>query len=137
MKIFAPFFLFFCITIQAQSVKKTIAPIASLHKTEQVSVTNQLGGSSNSQPIKNQVQAFHGSAFKNATPKVDLRGVFLPSVSNLSWPTNRKATPAVQQAELITILDNLKANGIIRFFYKCAQKVMLCTLQPLTHGRIG
>ena len=84
MKIFAPFFLFFCITIQAQSVKKTIAPMASLHNVEQVSVTNQLGGSSNSQPIKNQVQAFHGSGFKNTTPKVDLRGVFLPSVSNLS-----------------------------------------------------
>jgi uncharacterized lipoprotein YddW (UPF0748 family) len=52
-----------------------------------------------------------GVEYNKKTPKRDLRGVFLPSVSNLSWPTNRKATPAVQQAELITILDNLKANG--------------------------
>ena len=140
MKIFAPFFLFFCITIQAQSVKKTIAPMASLHKTEQVSVTNQLGGSSNSQPIKNQVQAFHGSAFKNATPKVDLRGVFLPSVSNLSWPTNRKATPAVQQAELITILDNLKANGYNTVFLQVrpeSDALYASTIDPWSYWLTG
>lgn len=69
MKIFAPYFLFMCIAIQAQTGKVT---------------TN---------------------------PKADLRGVFVPSISSLSWPTNRNATPTVHQAELITILDNLKANG--------------------------
>ncbi|MEN3322391.1 family 10 glycosylhydrolase [Mariniflexile soesokkakense] len=69
MKIFAPYFLFLCIAIQAQT----------------------------------------GKLIPN--PKADLRGVFVPSISSLSWPTNRNATPAVQQAELITILDNLKANG--------------------------
>ncbi|MFM9987410.1 family 10 glycosylhydrolase [Flavobacterium sp.] len=49
--------------------------------------------------------------FNEAIPKRDLRGVFLASVFNLDWPTNRLATPAVQQAELITILDNLKNNN--------------------------
>lgn len=69
MKIFAPYFLFFCIAIQAQTGKGI------------------------------------------TTPKADLRGVFVPSISSLSWPTNRNATPTEQQTELITILDNLKANG--------------------------
>ncbi|MBP0902540.1 glycoside hydrolase family 10 protein [Mariniflexile gromovii] len=69
MKILAPYFLFLCIAIQAQTGKGI------------------------------------------TTPKADLRGVFVPSISSLSWPTNRKATPAVQQAELIAILDDLKTNG--------------------------
>ncbi|CAH8283146.1 uncharacterized lipoprotein YddW (UPF0748 family) [Mariniflexile fucanivorans] len=69
MKILAPYFLFFCLAIQAQVNKETVAP------------------------------------------KGDLRGIFIPSISSLSWPTNKKATPAVQQAELIAILDDLKANG--------------------------
>lgn len=55
-------------------------------------------------------QCVQGPEFSKATPKRDLRGVFLTSVFNLDWPTNRAATPAVQQAELITILDNLKIN---------------------------
>ncbi|MEM8522430.1 family 10 glycosylhydrolase [Flavobacterium sp. PL12] len=49
--------------------------------------------------------------FSKTTPKRDLRGVFLASVFNLNWPTNKLATPAVQQAELLTILDNLKFYG--------------------------
>ena len=56
-------------------------------------------------------QCIQNSEFYDATPKRDLRGVFLTSVFNLDWPTNRLATPAVQQAELITILDNLKNNN--------------------------
>ena len=56
-------------------------------------------------------QCPQGAEFSKTTPKRDLRGVFLASVFNLNWPTNKTATPAVQQAELIVILDNLKANG--------------------------
>lgn len=56
-------------------------------------------------------QCVLGTEFNKATPKMEVRGVFLPSIFSLNWPTNRTATPAVQQAELITILDNLKANG--------------------------
>ena len=56
-------------------------------------------------------QCIQSIEFNNATPKRDVRGVFLTSVYNLDWPTSRTATPAVQQAELIIILDNLKANG--------------------------
>ncbi|MEO8234666.1 MAG: family 10 glycosylhydrolase [Flavobacterium sp.] len=56
-------------------------------------------------------QCIQNTEFYDATPKRDLRGVFLTSVFNLDWPTNRLATPAVQQAELIAILDNLKSNN--------------------------
>ncbi|QBN17680.1 family 10 glycosylhydrolase [Flavobacterium nackdongense] len=56
-------------------------------------------------------QCVTGSEFNKSTPKRDLRGVFVASVFNLNWPTNRTASPAVQQAELIAILDNLKLNG--------------------------
>jgi uncharacterized lipoprotein YddW (UPF0748 family) len=56
-------------------------------------------------------QCVTGSEFSKTSPKRDLRGVFVASVFNLNWPTNRLASPAVQQAELIAILDNLKLNG--------------------------
>ncbi len=56
-------------------------------------------------------QCVVGTEFNESIPKKDLRGVFVGSVFNLDWPTNRAATPTVQQAELITILDNIKNNG--------------------------
>lgn len=58
-----------------------------------------------------EAQCIQGPEFSKTTPKRDLRGVFLPSVFNLTWPTNKTASPAVQQAELLTILDNLQNNG--------------------------
>ena len=44
-------------------------------------------------------------------PKRDMRGVFLPSLFSISWPSDRNAAPAVQQAELLVMLDDMKANG--------------------------
>lgn len=44
--------------------------------------------------------------------------MFLASVYSLNWPTNRLATPEVQQAELIAILDNVKANGYNTVFFQ-------------------
>lgn len=61
--------------------------------------------------LNNNAQCLMDVEFSKSNPKRDLRGVFLASVYSLNWPTNRLATPAVQQAELITILDNLKTNG--------------------------
>lgn len=48
-------------------------------------------------------QCVTGSKFSKTNPKRDLRGVFVAAVFNLNWPTNRSASAAVQQAELITI----------------------------------
>jgi len=107
MKIFAPYFLFFFITIQAQVGKE----IASLDIASQPKNSTELNGFFHLKPFRTSTQSVLGNDFSSTTPKGELRGVFLPSVSSLSWPTNRKATPAVQQAELITILDDLKANG--------------------------
>jgi uncharacterized lipoprotein YddW (UPF0748 family) len=56
-------------------------------------------------------QCVQNPEFDKAIPKRELRGVFLASIFNLDWPSNRLATPAAQQAELITILDNLKNNN--------------------------
>jgi uncharacterized lipoprotein YddW (UPF0748 family) len=56
-------------------------------------------------------QCIQDSEFNDAIPKRDLRGVFLTTIYNLDWPSSRTATPAVQQAELTTILDNLKTKG--------------------------
>ena len=61
--------------------------------------------------LNSNAQCLTDAEFSKSNPKRDLRGVFLASVYSLNWPTNRLATPAVQQAELITILDNLKTNG--------------------------
>ena len=63
-------------------------------------------------------QCLQGAEFTKTTPKRDLRGVFLTSVFNLNWPTNKTASPAVQQAELITILNNLQANGYNTVFFQ-------------------
>lgn len=61
--------------------------------------------------LSSNAQCLTDAEFSKSNPKRDLRGMFLASVYSLNWPTNRLATPSVQQAELITILDNLKANG--------------------------
>lgn len=63
-------------------------------------------------------QCLMDAEFSKNNPKRDLRGVFLASVYSLNWPTNRLATPAVQQAELIAILDNVKANGYNTVFFQ-------------------
>lgn len=49
-------------------------------------------------------------------PLRSLRGAWVTSVFNLDWPTNRQASPATQQAELLRILDTLKATGFNTVF---------------------
>ena len=45
-------------------------------------------------------------------PKEEFRAAWVATVINLDWPGTRGASPAVQKAELITILDGLKAAGL-------------------------
>lgn len=68
--------------------------------------------------LTTKAQCITGTEFNKATPKRDLRGVFLASVFNLNWPRNPYASPATQRAELIVILDNLKANGYNVVFFQ-------------------
>ncbi|MGB4958212.1 MAG: family 10 glycosylhydrolase [Saprospiraceae bacterium] len=56
--------------------------------------------------------------FNRATPKRDIRGVFLTTVFNLNWPSTINASTAVQKAELISILDHLKDNGYNAIFFQ-------------------
>ncbi|MCG9791836.1 family 10 glycosylhydrolase [Flavobacterium algicola] len=68
------------------------------------------------QVVMTKAQCLSNTEFDKTHPKQEMRGVFLASVYSLNWPTNRLATPAVQQAELIEILDNLKGNGYNTIF---------------------
>jgi uncharacterized lipoprotein YddW (UPF0748 family) len=44
-------------------------------------------------------------------PKREFRAAWVASVTNLDWPSSQTATPAAQQAELVTMFDGLKAAG--------------------------
>ncbi|WP_445738435.1 glycoside hydrolase family 10 protein [Mariniflexile sp.] len=87
-----------------------------------------------------KAQSATSSDFNNTVPKHDLRGVFLPSISNLNWPTNRKATPAVQKAELLAILDHLKANGYNTVFLQVrpeSDALYASTIDPWSYWLTG
>jgi len=52
----------------------------------------------------------------DSSPKRDLRGAWVSTVSNIDWPSARTLTTAQQQAELIKILDTLNNTGINTVF---------------------
>ena len=85
-------------------------------------------------------QCVPGNEFNKNTPKRDLRAVFLTTVFNLDWPTNRTALPAVQRAELITILDNLQANGYNTVFFQVrpsSDALYASTIEPWSYYLTG
>ena len=45
-------------------------------------------------------------------PKQEFRGAWIATVANLDWPRNQNLTTAQQQADLVEILDGLKAAGV-------------------------
>jgi uncharacterized lipoprotein YddW (UPF0748 family) len=51
-------------------------------------------------------------------PKRELRAAWIATVVNLDWPTSRTADPGTQRAQLISILDGLKAVGINSVFFQ-------------------
>ena len=91
-------------------------------------------------PIETNAQCVTGSEDVASHPKRDLRGVFLPSVLSITWPSNRNATPAVQQAELITMLDNMKANGYNSVFLQVRPEcdaLYPSTIEPWSYWLTG
>ncbi|WP_395078098.1 family 10 glycosylhydrolase [Flavobacterium sp.] len=85
-------------------------------------------------------QCIQNIEFNDAIPKRDVRGVFLTSVYNLDWPTSRTASPSVQQAELIVILDNLKNNGYNTVFIQVRPEcdaLYNSTLEPWSYRLTG
>lgn len=57
-------------------------------------------------------------ALSQSLPKPEFRGVWIATVANLDWPTLRTASPATQRADLIDLLDKLKAAGINAVFFQ-------------------
>lgn len=51
-------------------------------------------------------------------PKPEFRGVWIATVANLDWPLSRTASPATQRADLIDLLDKLKAAGTNAIFFQ-------------------
>jgi uncharacterized lipoprotein YddW (UPF0748 family) len=45
-------------------------------------------------------------------PKREFRGVWVATVDDIDWPLHKGEPPAVQQQELVSMLDNLKSTGI-------------------------
>ena len=85
-------------------------------------------------------QCVTGTEFSKTIPKRDLRGVFVAAVFNLNWPTNRLASPAVQQAELIAILDNLKSNGYNTVFLQVRSEcdaMYISSIEPWSQWLTG
>jgi uncharacterized lipoprotein YddW (UPF0748 family) len=56
--------------------------------------------------------AFTGLFAQANPPKREFRGAWVATVANIDWPTNRNATPGEQIAELVSIMDKLKASGV-------------------------
>jgi uncharacterized lipoprotein YddW (UPF0748 family) len=57
-------------------------------------------------------------ALGQSLPKPEFRGVWVATVANLDWPTSRTASPATQRADLIDLLDKLKAAGANAIFFQ-------------------
>lgn len=49
---------------------------------------------------------------QSVPPKREFRGAWIATVQNLDWPSSNTSSTAQQQAQLISILDGLKALGI-------------------------
>lgn len=54
--------------------------------------------------------------FPQITPKRELRGAWISTVSNLDWPSSKYSSPATQQTELRTMLNTLKNAGVNTVF---------------------
>jgi uncharacterized lipoprotein YddW (UPF0748 family) len=85
-------------------IQKSISP--ELAKTSTLYHTNQGADACEANPAE----------ISPLNPLRDLRGAWLTSVFNLDWPTNRTATPAVHQAELLKIFDTLRNAGFNTVF---------------------
>lgn len=85
-------------------------------------------------------QCIEGTEFNAAHPKREMRGVFLPSVANISWPSNKTASPGVQQTELLGILDKIKANGYNAVFLQIrpeSDALYVSSLEPWSIALTG
>ena len=91
-------------------------------------------------PIDITAQCVTGAEFDTAHPKVEMRGIFVASVANITWPSNRNATPAVQQAELLNILDEIELYGYNTVFLQVRPEcdaLYPSTIEPWSYALTG
>ena len=91
-------------------------------------------------PTQIHAQCITGAEVDTAHPKRDMRGVFLPSLYNISWPSSKTASPAVQQAELITMLDKAELEGYNAIFLQVRSEcdaVYISAIEPWSYWLTG
>lgn len=90
--------------------------------------------------LKGNGQCITGQEYSKNTPKRELRGVFLVSIYNMNWPSDKNASPKVQQEELIAILDQVKANGYNTVFLQVRTEcdaLYNSTIEPWSYRLTG
>ena len=74
-------------------------------------------------------------------PKHEMRAAWIATVINLDWPTTRSATAsAVQQAQLVSMLDGLQASGVNAVFFQVrseADAMYDSPYEPWSHWLTG
>lgn len=81
-----------------------------------------------------------GPEITAAHPKRDMRGVWISTVSNIDWPSSRTATPAVQMAELKTMLDSFVTAGINAVFFQArpeSDALYVSSIEPWSYYLTG
>lgn len=61
-------------------------------------------------------QSINGSEFNTEHPKREMRGIFVPTVFNITWPSKSSDSPDKQKEELVGLLDNARSNGYNTIF---------------------
>ncbi|MEM1092973.1 MAG: family 10 glycosylhydrolase [Bacteroidota bacterium] len=77
---------------------------------------------------------------QTSAPKQEFRGAWIATVSNLDWPNTRGASPAVQQASLARLLDDLQAAGINAVMFQVrseADAMYASSLEPWSRYLTG
>jgi uncharacterized lipoprotein YddW (UPF0748 family) len=58
------------------------------------------------------------SVFGQSPPKHELRGAWIATFTNIDWPSANSLSVAAQQAELLQLLDQLRATGINAVYFQ-------------------
>jgi len=73
-------------------------------------------------------------------PKREFRGAWIATVINLDWPSSPLLTPAAQRAELVRILDEMRAHNINAVMFQVRSEcdaMYASTLEPWSHWLTG
>ena len=80
------------------------------------------------------------TGFAQTPPKREFRGAWVATVTDLDWPSSNTATPDVQRAQLVNILDNLKSAGITAVVFQVRPEcdaLYASTIEPWSYWLTG